>query len=126
MNLTSPLIVQDIRTFFERDARGKADEEIDEWLRVEERALRTLYGVTRTDTEADAVMRDAMLAAWPSFIQQVRQVASETAGASSYSVTFNRAGGSDFAFPSFVAAMLGGVADAAVAHSAPSSTQLVR
>lgn len=126
MDLTSPLIVADVQTTYPRDTRGMVASEIEELLRIEERALRTLYGVTSQTAATDAVLRDALLAAWPSFLQQIRQVAQETAGAASYSVTYNRAGVIDFTFPSFVAAMLSSVADAEDRPGAPSTTQLVR
>lgn len=126
MDLTSPLLAEDIQTAFPRDSRGMGAAEIEELLRVEEHALRTLYGVTRKDAEASEALRNAMIAAWPSFLQQVRQVASETAGAATYQVTYNRAGVIDFVFPSFVGTILSGVAEVGAAASAPSSTQLVR
>jgi hypothetical protein len=129
MDLTSPVSDVEIVAAFPRDTRGMAGGEGSELavlLRLEERALRTQFGVTATDADTDAVLKDAMLAAWPSFIQQVRQEASVQATADGHDVTYNRAGVIDFTFPSFIGAMLRTVADPDSVSSAPSTTQLVR
>lgn len=129
MELTSPLSVADLVAAFPRDTRSMgAGEggELEVLLRVEERSLRAQFGVTGTDADTNAVLKDAMLAAWPSFLQQVRQEASVQTSADGATVTYNRAGVIDFTFPSFVAGMLRTVADADAVSAAPSSTQLVR
>lgn len=126
MTLTVPLLPSDLRTAYPRDTRGMEDTELTVLLRLEERALRNQFGVTDTREDTGAVLADAMLLAWPSFWQQVQQVAQEQTGATSYTVTYNRAGATDFAFPAFVGAMLSGVADPAAVPAAPAVTQLVR
>lgn len=126
MEYTSPLAVTELRVVYPRDTRAMADEELDALLRLEERALRTQFGVTSTAGAINDALADAMLAAWPSFLQQLRQVASEDAGADGYRVTYNRPGVIDFAFPAFIGTMLAGIADSAAGISAPSVTELVR
>ena len=126
MELTYPLLPDELQSAYPRDTRGMADGELDALLRIEERALRTLYGVVGTDSATNEILADAMLAAWPSFLQQVRQVASEDAGADTYRVTFNRPGVIDFQFPPFIGTILASVADAAETAFTPAVTQWVR
>lgn len=126
MKLTTPLLPEDLRLAFPRDTRGMADGELESLLRVEERALRTQFGVIGTDAATSEALMDALLVAWPSFLQQVRQEASIQTGADSHQVTYNRAGVIDFTFPAFVGTILARVADAAEIAAAAAVTQLVR
>lgn len=129
MELTAPLTPTQLQAAYPRDTRNMsaaAGGELEILLRLEERALRSQFGVTTVDAATNKILADAMLAAWPSFFQQLRQVASETAGADSHSVTYNRSGVVDFAFPHWVGAMLAGVADSAEIPGVPSYTQLTR
>lgn len=123
MELTHPASSEDIRTAYPRDTRGMELAEISVLLRACERAIRAQFGVVRTDEAADGPMRDAIIAAWPSFIQQVRQVKAESVGTDSASVTY---GSGDIAFPGFIGMILFGVMDETAARYAPSYTQLVR
>ncbi|MBW3631051.1 MAG: hypothetical protein KY464_17400 [Gemmatimonadetes bacterium] len=129
MELTAPVSPAQLQLVYPRDTRGMSATpggELEQLLRLEERTLRSLYGVVAVDADSSAALADAMLAAWPSFIQQVRQVASEDTGSARSGVTYNRPGVIDFAFPSFVGTILASVADPAEILSAPAVTQLVR
>lgn len=128
MELSTPVSPEQLQLVFPRDTRGMSavpGGELEQLLRLEERAIRTLYGVVATDEDTNLVLADAMLAAWPSFLQQVRQVASEDSGATRAGVTY-RTGVGDFSFPSFVGTILSRVADGAEGPGAPAVTQWVR
>ena len=94
MDLTNPLSVAQLRAAFPRDTRGMEDDELLVLLEVEEHAIRSQYAVIRTDADSADPLRRALIAAWPSFLIQVRQIAQQTAGAANYSVTFNRSAAS--------------------------------
>ena len=126
IELTNPLDAATLRTVYPRDLRAMEDGELAALLRLEERALRSQFGVTGTDAATDTVLLDAMLAAWPSFLQQVRQVAQEQAGADSFQVTYNRAGVIDFVFPAFLGAMLASASDPDDVPPGVPVTQLTR
>jgi hypothetical protein len=129
MKLTEPITAEEMAAVYPRDTRGMETTELESLVRLEERVLRSMYGVTSTRPAHDLILRDAMIAAWPSFIQQIRNVATETAGANSHTVTFNRSGGSghgsaDLTFPSFIGNMLASIVDP---NAQPNTiTQLVR
>jgi hypothetical protein len=122
MTLTAPVLAADLQLAYPRDTRGMEAGELDALLRLEERALRSQYRVSDTTAETDAVLADAMKAAWPTFLQQVRNVAAEDVNADGVSVNYSRAGVVDFAFPKFIAAMLAPYADA----SGTNTIRLVR
>lgn len=125
MKLTDPVEIYDLRDAYPRDTHGMEDSELLVLLRIEERALRSTYGVVSTGAETDAALADAMLAAWPSFRAQVRQVAQESANAEGASVTYAKKG-DEFTFPGFIGRMLESYADPDRSAAAPSVTQLVR
>jgi len=126
VNLTSPISVNEIRSAYPRDTRGMEEAEIATYLEDLEFALRRTYGVVRTDHEADGALRFAMRRAWPSFLQQVHQIASVDASTNGHSVTYNRPGIVDLAFPKFIGDMLASVSDADLIQRIPSTTELVR
>jgi hypothetical protein len=128
MEPTRPLDVTGLREAFPRDVQGMEDGELRVMLELEEVALRDQFGVTRTDPEANAAVRRAMLMGWLSFRQQLRQIAQETVGVDSTSTTAARAGVIDFTWPAFVGMVLARVAtvEEAGVQEAPSTTQLVR
>ena len=126
MDLTNPLSVAQLRVAFPRDTRGMEDAELLVLLEVEEHAIRSQYAVIRTDADATDPLRRALIAAWPSFLIQVRQIAQQTAGAANYSVTFNRSGVIDFTVPAFLGSILADLVEVEWPHQAPSTTELVR
>lgn len=127
IQLTSPLGADELRLAFPRALRAVDDTELEVWLEIEEQALRAQFGVTERSADSDTALRRAMLAAWPSFHAQVRQIAQESTSTDGHSVTYARArADQDFAFPAFVATILADYVDADASTSAPSTTELVR
>lgn len=106
--LTTPLTPSEVRTAH-AEAQGLSDGTIGTLLRIAERAIRAQYHVSRTDAEADATLGDAILAAWPTFVVQVRNIASESVGTDGASVTY--AVPLDLRWPTFLSAMLASVSD---------------
>lgn len=125
ITLSHPVSVDDLREAFPRALLASADVELARWLDIEERALRSQYGVTALTQAADGALADAMIFAWPSFQQQVRNIAQESASPDGHSVTYAQAQKDKaFTFPSALTLMLGPFADEGSA--APSTTELVR
>lgn len=126
ITLTTPLTAEGLRAAHAQLLRGIEDPQLEVWLRIQERALRSQYRVLSTAAECDVALADAMIASWPSFMQQVRQVAQETASVDSHQVTYNRPGVIDFAFPAFVGSMVSEFVEEDDALAAPTTTELVR
>lgn len=125
--LTNPLSSDDLKWAMPRETAGMAHGELDAKLEMLEYALRATFGITGKDSATNAVLRQAMRLGWPSFLAQVRQVAQETAGATSASRTYARAGVLDFVWPAMVTHVLAPVADEeAAAAEPPTTTRLVR
>lgn len=126
MELTQPVTTEDLRAAYPRDTANMEVGELAVMLEIYEDALRSSFGISRTDEDADQALRRAMLLGWPSFVVQVRQVSSMTAGTERFQAVYNRAGVVDFEWPSFVRLVLSRVGDPTVAAAAPHITQLVR
>jgi hypothetical protein len=108
--LTQPLRATDIRAAHPRSLLAVTDEEIDTWLPILESALRSQYTITQMDSSTDEVLGMAMIAAWPSFQQQIRNVANEGASPEGYNATY----GAKFTFPAVVGVILAPVSDLAM------------
>lgn len=122
--LTNPVDADDLRAAFPRALNAVGDAELEIWLEIEERAIRTQYGVTADTTKSDDILYAAMIAAWPSFQQQVRNVSSESASTRGSSINYGKGG--DFEFPPFIGSMLSLIANTDDFPAAPSTTELVR
>lgn len=125
MDLTKPLEVADLRAAFPRDTIAMEGGELGALLDVEEHALRADFGISSTGEAVDEVLARAMIAAWPVFLQQVRNVSQESVG-SSISVTYAQASSVSFEWPGFVATILGEFSDADSSAAGPATTKLVR
>lgn len=123
--LTNPVEPGHLRAAYPRLLNAIGDEELLIWLPIEERALRSAFGVTDLKPATDQLLRDAMIAAWPAFQQQIRQVSSESTSTRGNSTTYAK-GEQSFAFPAFIGGMLAGVIDDDASLAAPSTTELVR
>jgi hypothetical protein len=123
MELTSPVEVYDLHDAHP-ETRAEPNETLLSLLEVLERVLRAEFSVQRTDDVATAALRAAMLAGWPSFRHQIRQVSQETIGTESYSMTVARAGSAEFVWPRLIGSLLAGVADQGAVP--PAVTYLVR
>lgn len=117
--LTEPIIPADLRTAYPDEVRGMDDDQLRALLQVHEYALRAQYRVTRVDADSDAAIAAAIIASWPSLLQQVRSVASESVGIGSASVVYGQTGA--LQFPRVVSSMLHPVSD-----GGGSSIRLVR
>lgn len=126
MELTTPLAPADLRAALPREVTGMEDAEIQPQLEILEHALRAQFGVVGVDADTDEVLARAMVAAWPSFRAQLRQVSQEESSASGSQVSYARAGVLDFVWPAFVGSILAGVSRAASSAAAPAVTELVR
>lgn len=124
MILIGPVDASALRATYPRDTLGMEDGEISVLLELEETALREQFSVTGTDASTTAALRRAMLLGWHSFLQQVRQVAQEQADADGHTVTYNRPGVIDFAWPAFVGAVLRRVADPVEVAAAAAPTEI--
>lgn len=125
VDLTHPVDASDLREAYPRALRAVEDGEIDIWLEILEDALRRRYGVltTSADERAEAALRRAMLACWPSFYHQVRNITSERASVDGHTVEYGLADNRSFEFPAFVGNML---ADFGTGAAGPTTTLLVR
>lgn len=112
-----PVSVDEMRAAFPRDTQGMETTELRALLDLEESALRAEFGVSSTEIDVDEPLSRAMRIGWPSFLLQVRQIASEQTSATGYTVTAARAGVIDFAWPSAIRAILTPVSDAAAAEA---------
>lgn len=125
VDLTHPLAAADLREAYPRALRAVKDTEVDIWLEILEDALRTRYGVrtTSTDQRGEAALRRAMIACWPSFYHQVRNLSSERTSVDGYSAEYGREKNRDFDFPGFLSSILGPFG---TGEAGPTTTELVR
>lgn len=123
ITLSHPISADEVRAAFPRALAAVGDTELEVWVETAEYVIRSQFNVTRRDAESDEALRRAVVAAWPSFMQQVRNVSTESSSAEGHSVTYARGERDTFAFPAIVSTILRRVTDDA---DAPTTTELVR
>jgi hypothetical protein len=123
--ITNPLTVPRLTAAYPRATRGMGEPEIHAFLEMLEHALRSQFGVTSSSAITNTALSRAMLAAWPSFLIQIRQITSESTNAEGSSTTYATSADS-FAFPAFVSTVLAPFIDADAGVAAPSTTRLER
>ncbi len=121
ITLSRPTSVDDLRAAYPRALLASEDDELELWLDIAEHALRSHFHVTELSSDIDDALGRAIIAAWPSLQQQVRQIAQESASPDGHSVSYAR-GEESFNFPPFLSVMLGAYGPG----DAPTTTELVR
>lgn len=106
-----------------REARTLTDPELTALLELEERVIRSDFGVYGTDADTNEALGPAMLAGFSSFRKQMAQTTHETVGSDTYSYNVGVV-----EWPRMVGLILGPVIDydAAAELQGPSVTSLVR
>jgi len=125
ITLTEPVASDDLTAAYPRSTRGMSATEIETKLRILERALRSTYCILDQSSDCDSVLADAMIAAWPSFLVQLEQVASKQTSPDSHAVRYATAS-TKFDFPAIIGTMLGDYVDVDAVGAPPSTTKLER